>query len=535
MIQNMMDARVRPENMSFTLGWDVIASYSEEQINQLLADRHKKDDSKMLQDLKIDVKRYDPESEETYDAHYMLKFGPPFLQFDARATGEPMCSLRMEILSGTEQQEFDAKFKAVTPGWSLQLNNVPLASARGELSEGGEIMGDPDLVPGDRAVNFNYGEKHQQHVVLGFHMATEKLVVEAIPPEGTDLSTKNSAFQKIDLQQKFRDFFVGDSKRDLSYSIASVNNASNSKAVELTPEKFQFATFATGKTGTTSDMQVLSIFLQVLGGSKSGRTEALQSSWQAQWVDNSTQPIPKGFTTSLILSSRMIHNVLLKAGFERSGWTTDDKSPSDRALNKISARSSERWVVTEQDYPYDSTSKFHVDGFEMSLSDFPMELEIRQDDASGSPNAYVYWEINQTVHFRASRREAFVFQDTTLLQGDINTRYRLCDQNDITKFRKMDTKVVLDDESFSLDLNLKPNDFRIDQSEPPHEIDYGTWRRGMDGLWTRAPKVSISSIGLGFLRTTNLLTPGKEVIDFNEDIGLKAPKDFVLFGEILKE
>ena len=445
-----------------------------------------------------------------------------------------MCSLRMQVLSGTEQQGDGVEIRAVKPGWSLQLNNIPLASACGELSEGGEIKGNPDIVPGDKAVQFSYGKIDQQHVVLGFHMDKEKLVVEAIPPEDTELATNKTTLQKGDLQQKIKDFFVDDGKRALSYSIASFNNVSDSKAAELTPERFQFATFASGTTGTTSDMRVLSIFLEVQGGSKSGRTEALQSSWQAQWVNNNTQPIPKGFTASLILSSRMIYDVLLKAGFKRSGWTTEDKSPSDSALNKISAKSSQRWVVKEQNYDYHSTSKFHVDGFDVSLSDFPMELEIRQDDAGGSPNAYVYWEIRRTVHYRASGTAVLVFKDTTWAEGDIKTKYRLCDKNDFTKFRKMDTKVVLNDESFSLDLNLKTEDFRMDQSEP-NNIDYGIWRKGMEGLWTKAPEVSISSIGLGFLRTTNLLTPGKEVINFNEGIGLKAPKDFVLFGDVVKE
>ena len=75
-------------------------------------------------------------------------------------------------------------------------------------------------------------------------------------------------------------------------------------------------------------------------------------------------------------------------------------------------------------------------------------------------------------------------------------------------------KIGLDDKALTLDLQLKTEQFRMDQS------------KGMRGLWTQSPQVSISSIDLGFLRTrtTNLLTPDKETIDFNEGIGLKGPR-----------
>lgn len=57
--------------------------------------------------------------------------------------------------------------------------------------------------------------------------------------------------------------------------------------------------------------------------------------------------------------------------------------------------------------------------------------------------------------------------------------------------------------------------------------------RAAKRLKSLRPPGSVKSMDLGFLRTPNLLTPGSEVIDFNEEIGLKAPCDFVLLGEVL--
>ena len=199
MIQKMKKPAVPPQGMSFTLGWDVVASYSEEQINTLLANRHAKDQSGMLNKLSMDVDSYNPLTDDTYIAHYELKFGPPLLQFDARATGEPMCSIRMELLSGTEKLA-DNPTRDMKPGWIIQLNNIPLASARGEMSEGGEIKGNPDVVPGDKAVQFDYSKLDQQHVVLGFHINKEKLVVEAIPPANMDPKALRTGYLKGDFQ-----------------------------------------------------------------------------------------------------------------------------------------------------------------------------------------------------------------------------------------------------------------------------------------------------------------------------------------------
>ncbi|KAJ5193562.1 hypothetical protein N7449_009704 [Penicillium cf. viridicatum] len=73
----------------------------------------------------------------------------------------------------------------------------------------------------------------------------------------------------------------------------------------------------------------------------------------------------------------------------------------------------------------------------------------------------------------------------------------------------------------------------MDQSES-NAIDYKTRKKGMAGIWTSAPNVKTSGIGLGFLCTTNILTPDARVVDFNEEIGLRAPRDIVLVGDVLE-
>ncbi|KAJ5966696.1 hypothetical protein N7501_002944 [Penicillium viridicatum] len=93
----------------------------------------------------------------------------------------------------------------------------------------------------------------------------------------------------------------------------------------------------------------------------------------------------------------------------------------------------------------------------------------------------------------------------------------------------MDINITLYDHTFGINLALDTGNFRMYQSEP-NTIDYRKCKKGMAGIWTSAPNVMISGISLGFLCTTNILTPDARVIDSNGEIGLKAPKDVILVG-----
>jgi hypothetical protein len=73
----------------------------------------------------------------------------------------------------------------------------------------------------------------------------------------------------------------------------------------------------------------------------------------------------------------------------------------------------------------------------------------------------------------------------------------------------------------------------MDQNER-NETDFHTCRDGMESLWQVRLEIKIEGIGLGYLRTTNLLTPGDETMHINQAIGLRAPKGFNLIGDVLQ-
>jgi len=126
---------------------------------------------------------------------------------------------------------------------------------------------------------------------------------------------------------------------------------------------------------------------------------------------------------------------------------------------------------------------------------------------------------------------------TKAADGYINARYRLCregleEQRHLP--RKLKSKITINDKKLDLDLKLSElskEAFRMDQGKP-NDIKFSAWEEGMAGLWTKAPDVNIASFSIGFLRTTNLLLPGKRVINFDSNICLRAPRDFVLVGQV---
>ncbi|KAF5560917.1 hypothetical protein FPHYL_6386 [Fusarium phyllophilum] len=534
MIKKMMNPSRKPDRMSFTMGWDVIATYSEEQINKLLSTRHQTAGNNMLQELAFEVEEYDQREEEYYTVHFRVKFGAPLLQFDSKATASPMCSLTMPIVSGTTQVEGSKKIRDIEAGWSLTLNNIPLATAAGEMSAEGSINGNPEVIPGTDAVHFPYGQEQTQHVVLGFDLDKSKLVVTVKGPGNGDMDKKHAANQSR-FQDAFKEFFVGkpaDNKpRSLSYSIASVNNKVNPDNADLTPSKFQFATYFSENDKQAPGM--ISIFIEVSGGPKQGQTGALQERWKTQWHDNKTSPVPSPFTASLIISSVLFKTLILRKGFERSKWSLEDRTAADDAFNKLQCTSQQWWSVPEQNYPYGISNIFHLDGFALDLKDWPMMMEIRQEDVNSLPTFYAFWQMKANVHWENTYQVLGIGSRVSGSSGDINVIYTLCDEKDHSKYRKLDVNISVTDEAFSLGLNLDMKAMRMDQREE-NGIDYDIWAKGMAGLWTKAPNVSISAFGIGFLRTTNLLMPGKNVIDFNEEIGLRAPKDLVLVGDVEK-
>jgi hypothetical protein len=199
-----------------------------------------------------------------------------------------------------------------------------------------------------------------------------RLKVEATSPDPSKSTDKALGFIKTSFQEGLLEFFTGiEGKTALSYSVASVDNIESPDHIDLNPAKFQFATFSKGHLG------IISIFININGGFADGETVGLQSLWQAQWLHNNTEPIPERFTTGLILSSEMLHHVLLKPGFAKSNWDVSNATRSKHVVARLGIfRSSSITVINWSSMSTVLTKK----------KDYPMSMTITQNNPTGSPD-----------------------------------------------------------------------------------------------------------------------------------------------------
>lgn len=102
----------------------------------------------------------------------------------------------------------------------------------------------------------------------------------------------------------------------------------------------------------------------------------------------------------------------------------------------------------------------------------------------------------------------------------------------------------LTDETFDLEFGIPSDAWAVDFEQTPGSKEWDdaleidpperVWDNVKDKIRSYTPSFDVRGMGLNFLRTTNLLTPDQQVIDFNEEIGVRIPRDFVLLGDIIR-
>lgn len=529
MVKAMQHPKHKREDISFTMGWDVVTTYSESQINSLLEKRYDENKAKILHTLEMTVDLPQSYKKTPDRTHYVLKLGPPLLEFETTDGAQPLCSIKMRVIEGTITKHGGNPRKA-KPGWMIRLGQIPLASAKGTVSQG-KLQGNPTLTPAPDAIKFDPKKDETQHVLLAFEL-NENLTVEAFPEDPGSHSAEEAAFTNLEFRKAFREYFTkpasSQERLSLSYAIASVNNQPNDGAPELRPVKFQFATFST----QDKNKSLLSIFLDVAGGPNTGQSDMLQDRWAKQWRDEGIMPVPEGFSATVMLSSVFFSTVILKNGLSRSGWAAEDVSPKDQPYSKIECRNTGTFDTPGYN-DNRGNETFRIDRAQIPLADYPLALTIRQDSEFQMPTIRGFWSITHGLIWE----KRIVIPGLCELhdQGTIAGQWYLCDQADPSRpLRLKETELTLTNEALNLD--LKPDIQEIFWFDPPEgdPIIRDLWRKAKEELETKKPNVKISPFGFGFLRMTNLLFPGEHVIEFDRNIGIRAPKDIILFGDVMK-
>lgn len=382
MVGKMMKPKVKPLNMSYTRGWDLVVSYSEKEINDLLRHRYNTSTTKMVKNVPLRTSGYDRRTDTEYTTEFDLTFGAPQLQFNGQAQ-QPCCSLTMPLLGGTMQDtdsdgSVGKKIEIEGNLLRIKINGIPLGSVRGTAMS--ENMGElPKVESGTETIHFSNSRTEEAHVTLDFPLDGDMLKVTCESDLSEEELKKNKAYKKMggsEFQDALTAFFCDKKKVNaISYTLASLNNKSPPVGSrDLVPTCFQMATFSSVLYPNTT----LSLFIETENGAKAGQKRNLQTGWAGQWVDNENAPVPPFFTASIILSASLAYKAMLKPGFDSAGWSTEPTS-NESGLGLKATKRSGSFYGGSFDVEYSALSTFSMYGFSMSYQDFPMELLIKQN------------------------------------------------------------------------------------------------------------------------------------------------------------
>ncbi len=484
--------------------WDVVCSYTVSQLNVFLKNRY---DAKKLAKHVVADAELEIDAGITVNYRFDIHLAAPKLSFLAGRSG--FCELVMPINEGSS---VTASVKDGKPGdpqpipggkYFLEIV-VPLASMNGDT---GAIQDD------DGIVTFHDGKAEQHHVIMHFKNDNATSFTINKKGEGGIEELKESAMT-IALKNYFRT-----KVKEIDYALLGVNNeVPGAGVLLLTPKSFVFATQGGGDNG------VLSLYIQTResGNEPGSRHPHFQPGVEA------ISPVPQGSTASIVLSYSLITQSLIRKRWEAiAGAGSKVEFYADQAEpHGISARlSGNVYLIAKAgasgkiSYPGSSRKVFN--GLSMNLNDDPLTLKIKNGGSRliwRKENISSTYEVYESGGGEGSGNYIFEVELTISLdKGPIPLK---AGNKEIT----------------FADFDVRSSDFKIDARDVPnlHSLYLGRdVPEYYKNLPLEIPKVDTQLGGINFFLTTNLIAPGKAVIDIQSDKGVQTPHDFLIVGNVI--
>lgn len=401
-----------------TLGWDVVVSYSETQINKLLSDKFHAEDSNMIKTIEFEIPRR--EKGKKVMRRYKLNIGAPIIQFHGNTSKGPSCELKMVISSGTWSQlpdteeypiaEYFPKLpdgtdstesQVIPDAFVFSISGLSLGTVVGKVGDTKKVTPKSQkTTAGSETITFADHEADgdkQGWVTLDFELSEDKkirvdsLTIEVLPngalnPEEFDVANSEAS----ELQNGMRTYLLDPTRIDLiAYSIASVTNQVNHSKdahADLTPKMFRMATFRS----STHAESILSLFIHVADGRDAGAIgDDLQAKWIGQWTAGrvNSAPIPIGYSASIMIHPEVVFRTMIKPGMEHhEGWgqkykttpTNDGGRITWDAVYQFKQWSGYKGFEYRVDRPINRHYQwqFSTQGFEIDYEAAPIHMEL---------------------------------------------------------------------------------------------------------------------------------------------------------------
>lgn len=372
-----------------TDGWDILVSYSEEQLNNLLAKLW--GSKNFFHD--IAVSHDFGEDGIVMIKAYTFTLGSPKLAF-GELDGKPRAYLKMG-LSGTKhlQGPSGPPKNKIIPGNVCELQlAVPLASFSVKDDEFHVSLPNLRSTPkrltekyqdGNTVISFNRPNKDtsEHYVVFQFHNqdATWNIV-----PVDKKLQDPMVA-ELVEVTPEITNWFKNKSNVTwIEYSLAKISNKEDPTSLLLRPKSYKLVAMK----------GVLNVFIQTEGsGSEAGN--AVNTQFGRKYDNFGFSPIPKDYTACIILSRELflkkfllgqIQSRLSSRLLKTNGVV--EKTRSSGALLEL--RYATQVVVRGGSYSGGQVS-FEIDGLNVDFNDHPVTIEFFDEDPYHAPKYSWKW------------------------------------------------------------------------------------------------------------------------------------------------
>ncbi len=486
-----------------TQKWDIVCSYSVEKLNDFLKAQY--DAGKLAKIVEINFDTELPFLGKTNIAMH-LEFDSPRLLFLQNSPG--FGKLIMPINNGTylitpDDKQFPPKKGSITPEKYRLMATIPIKGLKGDT-----------LIPQGQVIVFE--EKGETgHIVL--HFTNEEGTEYKFDPEPegeSDIYLKTALVELV--------LFFQSKINEFAYALASVNNTPPSAGLSVfTPQSFVFASVGDGDCGA------LSIYIQTAesGNPQGNPCPSFVPGYQT------TSPIPTGYTASIILSYDLITKSFLKPQLEKCGFNVSFKNVMDEKSSVIKDGIYAGLVLISgtKDLVFQKTHKRYMDcglWYEWSVDGCTMKMEPL-DFSIQDGLAKVDWtDHNDRLHWD------YTVDDPespahNYLEGKVTIKAEV-HKNSILK--------AVGETTVLADMDVSKEDITISLTESTE------WWTTVPDLYlnnlkfpSSFPTLHVDMHGFDFFRTTNLLAPGKHMIEVDPGAGVSTPRDFLIVGQVVKQ
>ncbi|KAE8365761.1 hypothetical protein BDV27DRAFT_156643 [Aspergillus caelatus] len=515
--------------------WDVVVSYDEDKINDLLqADSTKLEDILQIEPFTKEVDFWIIVAEGTFD----LQLKNPRLQFLA---GTTQVALVCE-LTGTYEFPTVGKPKEDIPaGTQLQLI-VSLFNCAGQrIESNGRTTFVPDAkngiiegTPKDYTIQLDPKNGRGNGLCLVFRNVEAKVI-------STDTTMKTLS---APIERGITDHFA-DAKQ-IYYYLTGVSKYTPSSANQvLEPVAFNFSI-----TPPDNDKRipgVLTTWISVKGGEGGGQKPSGQSPLYFRPGGDVQCPIPKGSSASVIISSYTMANCFFIPNLSRSFKHVKQKDNAkelsftgDMQAENIYVETLDNKVKVQNWPAIWEYSK--CEGVDLPVDTPPTDITVSQDVVTASSDSVTvsFTSNSETSHWSYYKDAGVAGANPTLASGNVTLTFTWNAVGSWSGGTAAHPNL--------LQLDFKgDNEYKTIQTADKPTF-WLSWMGGLnypsfyDNIRAPKPNIDLSMDALDYFLTTNVFFPGKEIFKAHSPIagadrstGLAVPRDLILTGDVASD